>query len=149
MRNISDKQKVVYCIYYFFKHLLMKKLTKAVIAGVVGFAPLLAFAAANNIADLIIQINAVVNTVVPFIVGLAVLIIIWGVFNYVAGAGDEEKRAEAKQYIIWGIIGVVVMLSIWGLVAVLEGSFDLKKTPLPSTDLPSFGGGTVLRPTSE
>ena len=92
----------------------------------------------DNIADLINQINNVINAIIPFLVGLAVLVIIWGVFNYIAGAGDEEKRAQAKQYIVWGVVGVFIMLSIWGLVNVLVNSFDLKKTPLPTEKLPSF-----------
>ena len=92
----------------------------------------------DNIADLINQINNVINAIIPFLVGLAVLVIIWGVFNYIAGAGDEEKRAQAKQYIVWGVVGVFIMLSIWGLVNVLVNSFDLKKTPLPASKLPSF-----------
>ena len=110
--------------------------------------PVFAFAANDNtndnIADLINQINAVINTIIPFLVGLAVLIIIWGVFNYISGAGDEEKRAQAKQYIVWGVVGVFIMLSIWGLVNVLVNSFDLKKTGYEASDvgtsIPGFGG---------
>ncbi|MDO8619856.1 MAG: pilin [bacterium] len=107
--------------------------------------PVVAFAAggeveSDNLVDLINQINAVINAIIPFLVGLAVLIIIWGVFNYISGAGDEEKRAQAKQYIVWGVVGVFIMLSIWGLVNVLVNSFDLKKTPLSEEKLPSFGG---------
>lgn len=93
----------------------------------------------DNLADLFNQINAVINAIIPFLVGLAVLVIIWGVFNYISGAGDEEKRAQAKQYIVWGVVGVFIMLSIWGLVNVLVNSFDLKKTPLDEEKLPSFG----------
>lgn len=100
----------------------------------------------DNIADLINQINAVINTIIPFLVGLAVLIIIWGVFNYISGAGDEEKRAQAKQYIVWGVVGVFIMLSIWGLVNVLVNSFDLKKTGYEAGNksLPAFGGVAPL-----
>ncbi len=100
----------------------------------------------DNLADLIGQINAVINTIIPFLVGLAVLVIIWGVFNYIAGAGDEEKRAEAKTYIVWGVVGVFIMLSIWGLVNVLVNSFALRKGPLNSAQLPDFGTGKELTP---
>ena len=125
----------------------MKKFAIAASAYLLPFA---AFADTtnDNIANLIGQINAVINTIIPFLVGLAVLIIIWGVFNYISGAGDEEKRAQAKQYIVWGVVGVFIMLSIWGLVNVLVNSFDLKKTGYTTTDvgttLPAFGGTDVL-----
>ncbi len=114
--------------------------TSAYLLPVVAFAAGTPATESDNLVDLINQINAVINAIIPFLVGIAVLIIIWGVFNYIAGAGDEEKRAQAKQYIVWGVVGVFIMLSIWGLVNVLVNSFDLKKTPLPEEKLPSFGG---------
>src|SRR3989338_9456 len=122
---------------------------KFVITASAFLLPLAAFADTadtDNVVDLIEQINAVINAVIPFLVGLAVLIIIWGVFNYIAGAGDEEKRAQAKQYIVWGVVGVFIMLSIWGLVNVLVNSFHLRKGTLDSGDLPGFGGGGPLAP---
>ncbi|MEK7170423.1 MAG: pilin [Patescibacteria group bacterium] len=114
--------------------------TSAYLLPFVAFAADAGNAEDDNLANLIAQINAVINTIVPFLVGLAVLIIIWGVFNYISGAGDEEKRAQAKQYIVWGVVGVFIMLSVWGLVNVLVNSFDLKKTPLEESKLPNFGG---------
>src|SRR3989344_8184898 len=101
---------------------------KFAIATATYLAPFIAFASSDAEDDtlqaLVNQINAVINTIVPFLVGFAVLIIIWGVFNYISGAGDEEKRAQAKQYIVWGVVGVFIMLSVWGLVNVLVNSFD-------------------------
>lgn len=94
----------------------------------------------DNLVDLLNQINAVINAIIPFLVGIAVLVIIWGVFQYISGAGDEEKRGEARKFIMYGVIGVFLMLSIWGFVNVLANSFDLKKTPLPEGSLPNFGG---------
>lgn len=124
---------------------------KFALAASVYLLPLAAFAVttadvgSDNIADLINQLNTVINTIIPFLVGLAVLIVIWGVFNYISGAGDEEKRAQAKQYIVWGVVGVFIMLSIWGLVNVLVNSFALRKGPLDNEQLPKFDdAGTQL-----
>ena len=88
----------------------------------------------DNLANLIAQIDAVINTIVPFLVGLAVFLVIWGVFGYISHSAEEEKRAEARQFIIWGVIFIFCMLSIWGLVNILNNSFNLKKTPI---DVPS------------
>ena len=100
----------------------------------------------DNIADLLGQVNTFINTIIPFLVGLAVLVIIWGVFNYIVGAGDEEKRAQAKTYVVWGVIGVFIMLSVWGLVNVLVNSFALRKGPLDPAQLPKFGQGQGVAP---
>ena|SRR3989338_10218543 len=79
----------------------------------------------DTYTDLLTRLNGIINLIVPVILGLAVLVIIWGVFNYIVGAGDEEKRAQAKTYIIWGVIGIFIMLSVWGLVNILVNTFDL------------------------
>ncbi len=108
---------------------------KFAIAASAYLLPVAVFAQATGptegvgIYGVINQVNGIINVIIPFLVGLAVLIIIWGVFNYISGAGDEEKRAQAKQYIIWGVIGVFIMLSVWGLVSILTNSFSLDVTP--------------------
>ena len=108
----------------------MKKSAKVGLAAVAALSPLLAFAAeVGDFFDLVGVLNNIVDTLLPFVVGLAVLVILWGVFNYIAGAGDEEKRAQAKQYVIWGIIGLFVMVSVWGLVNILAGTFELNEEP--------------------
>jgi len=120
---------------------MMKTFAKA--AAVLAFAlpPVFAFATnkISSIEGLIGKLSTLVAAVIPLIMALAVLVIIWGLFNYIAGAGDEEKRAQAKQYIIWGIIGLFVMVSIWGLVNVLRGSFKFDEAPPASVKVPVGG----------
>ncbi len=90
------------------------------------FAQIGAAGGAGNIetvSQLISRVQSVVNLIIPFIVGLAVLVIIYGIFTFISSAGDEEKRATAKQFIIWGIIGVFIMISVWGLISILVNSF--------------------------
>lgn len=117
---------------------MMKTFAKAAAVLAIATLPVFAFATGqiNSLEGLISKLSALVAAVIPFIMALAVLIIMWGLFNYIAGAGDEEKRAQAKQYIIWGIIGLFVMVSIWGLVNVLKGSFDFKDNPPPAPAVP-------------
>lgn len=119
----------------------MKKLKQFGLTAAAYLLPVVALAQVEEIGDLpelFNTINRLINTFIPFLVGLAVLIIIWGVFNYIAGAGDEEKRAQAKQYVVWGVVGVFIMLSIWGLVSILANTFALRKDPLPLTEYPGF-----------
>lgn len=96
--------------------------------------PVLAFAQANqpvtNISGLLNRLTNIINLIIPFLVGLAVLFIIYGIVNFISSAGDEEARANAKQFIIWGIIGVFLMLSIWGLVNILVNSIPVDNAKL-------------------
>ncbi|KKU67317.1 MAG: hypothetical protein UX89_C0016G0020 [Parcubacteria group bacterium GW2011_GWA2_47_16] len=108
----------------------------------VSALPMLAFAgtvAATDAFSLLKVLQNIVDTVIPFVIGLGVLVFIYGVFNFVTSAGDEEARAGAKQLIIWGIIGIFVMVSVWGLVNILSGTFNLNKAvviPISTVPVP-------------
>ena len=82
----------------------------------------------HTIQDLLRTIRDILNSAIPFIVGLAIFVIIWGIFNYIAHGAEEEKRAEGKKFILFGIIGVFIMLSVWGLVNILLSTFTLENT---------------------
>ena len=83
------------------------------------------FAAVTDVPQLLTRIEGILNAIIPFIIGLAVFTILWGIFIYITKAGEEEKRTEAKLYIVWGIIAVFCMFSIWGFVNILVNSFGL------------------------
>jgi uncharacterized membrane protein YidH (DUF202 family) len=82
----------------------------------------------TTIGQVLNRLQSVINLIIPFIVGLAVLVIIYGIFGFITSAGDEEARANAKQFIIWGVIGVFLMVSVWGLVTILVNSFGTSDT---------------------
>lgn len=60
-----------------------------------------------------------INRVIPFLIGVAFVLVLVGIFKYVAASGDNEKIAEGRRVIIWGVLILFVMLSFWGLVTVV------------------------------
>ena len=91
----------------------MKKLLASVSLVVLPVVALAQDASAGGIIGFLGVLQNIVNAIIPFIIGLAVLVFIYGIFNFVTSAGDEEARAGAKQLIIWGVIGIFVMVSVW------------------------------------
>lgn len=72
------------------------------------------------------------NSVIPFIFALAVLMFLWGAVNFlILHADDEEKRAQGRMFMIWGIIALVVMISVWGLVKIVGSTFGVETNFLP------------------
>lgn len=61
------------------------------------------------------RVRGVLDTLIPFIIGLAVFVILLGIFTYITHAAEEEKRAEAKRFIVWGIVGVFLCSRSGGL----------------------------------
>ena len=106
-----------------------KRLVSGLSSLVALFLPLAAFATTPvTIPVFLGRVRGILDALIPFIIGLAVFVIIWGIFNYVVHAAEEEKRAEARSYIVWGIVGVFFMISIWGFVVILINTFGVGST---------------------
>lgn len=89
-----------------------------------------------TIVGLLARARVALDALIPFIIGLAVFVILWGIFLYVTKAAEEEKRSEGRLYIVWGIVAVFSMLSLWGFVNILVNTFDLKTT-LDKSSIPT------------
>ena len=72
-------------------------------------------------------IIGIINTIiVPLIFALAFAVFIWGILNYFIFSGaDEGKRAEGRQFALWGILGIVIFFSVWGLVNLLLSTLGI------------------------
>ena len=107
-------------------------------------------ASGGGIIGLVRQLAKIFNVIVPFLIGLAVFLIIYGILRHIASADDEEKRTEARNFILWGIVGVFIMVSVWGLVNILIKTFNLDNSNAVVTDI--YGKpvdvSTLTRPTT-
>jgi len=107
--------------------------------GIYAF-PFVALAQTTDIPGLIGVLQGILNTLVPFIIGLAFIWFIWGVFRYVTAEGPENKE-KARDIIIFGLLGLFVIVSVWGLVNVLTGSFGIETGgTLEQRDIPGVPG---------
>ena len=78
--------------------------------------------------DVLCYATRIINdSIIPLMFALAVLYFVWGVVQFVImGAGEEAKRTQGKQHMIWGIVALAVMLGIWSLVGILGGTFGIE-----------------------
>ena len=108
----------------------MKKLGVSFFTLFSGFLPVMAFAAVDaNFGEIGSYFTSattfVNNTLIPLMFAVALLFFLWGVFKYfIQGGGDEEKRADGTQLMIYAIIGFVLMISIWGIVNIIAGGLS-------------------------
>ncbi len=72
-------------------------------------------------------ITTIFNGIVVFLIGLAFIVFLWGVYKYVTTASLDGKEG-ARATIIYGLIGLFVMLAAWGLVNILLGTFGFTPT---------------------
>lgn len=101
-----------------------------------ALAPSVALAA--TVDSVLDKTGNLIGTATPIIVALALLYFFWGLARYILNSGDEEKKAEGRNIMIWGIIALFVMISVWGLVNILANTFsvnDGSRIDIPSVTL--------------
>lgn len=106
------------------------KLTPLVIEGQ---ATTCSLAGNPTFQDVLCYITKIINnTVIPLMFALATAMFIWGVINFfIINADEESKKAQGRQFMIWGVIALAVMLSVWGLVGILSSTFGFDGSVLP------------------
>ncbi|MDE1919743.1 MAG: hypothetical protein KGH56_03565 [Patescibacteria group bacterium] len=73
-------------------------------------------------------VGALNTAVVPVLFALALASFVWGVVSYFfLHGGDETKRAEGRQFILWGVLGMVVLFSVWGFVRLLLSTLGIAR----------------------
>jgi hypothetical protein len=84
----------------------------------------------------------ILNQFAVMLIGVAVFIIIWGLFRYIVkiGQGDTEGGREGLRFVTYGVIGVFIMISFWGFVNLIRNTFYLN-SPTTSLGAPSSTGG--------
>ncbi len=123
----------------------MKKIGSSMLASLTAFLPMVAFAAQANFGEVggfIGTIMAFINsTLIPLVFALALLMFIWGMFQFfIMGGSDEGSQEKGKSLMLYAIAGFVLMVSIWGIVNMLanglgfSGNESLQHIPnVPTT----------------
>jgi hypothetical protein len=126
----------------------MKKLIQIGIVGVATFAPFMALADTVNtnnggVKNALNLIGDLISTATPIVVALALLGFFWGLAMYIFSAGDEKKRSQGRNIMIWGILALFIMLSVFGIIATLQSTLGLTQTqtiPIPTVSPDSVTG---------
>ena len=90
--------------------------------------------------------DAILFPLIVLLMGLALLIFLWGAFQYVLKSGSEEGRETGRRHLMWGIIGMLIMLSAYALLEIAAGTFDLQNELNTSIEKDRSGGDFTNNP---
>lgn len=63
------------------------------------------------------------GSIVPLLIGVALVVFLWGIVKFIASSDNPEKRNEGIKTMTYGIIGLFVIVAVWGLVAIITSLF--------------------------
>ena len=101
--------------------------------------------AATNVQGLGSNIASILTTIGTILIAVAFVVFLWGIVQYILAGADEEKRATARNLIIYGIIGLFVMIAVWGVVYLLANVLGVTVGGAPGAgQLPGAPGDTSV-----
>lgn len=81
------------------------------------------------------KVDAVIlNPILTLGFAVAMLVFLWGIFEFVRNPADAENRKKGQRNIMWGLVGLVIMFSVSGIVKIILGTFGIPVPVFP------FGG---------
>ncbi len=72
--------------------------------------------------------DLLVRRILPLIIGVMVVFLVWGGYQYIMSAGDQAKVKQARDTILYSIIAMIIALSALTIVTVLNNLL-LQTTP--------------------
>lgn len=110
----------------------MKNIKYLALSSTLAFLPMIAGAAdagfGDGLDDFLGEILTFINTVlIPFILGIAFLLFVWGMFQFfIAGGANEEAKEKGKSLLVYAILGFVIIIVFWGIINLLAGATGLE-----------------------
>ena len=69
--------------------------------------------------------QAILFPLITLLMTIALVVFLYGCFEFIMNAGDPAARAKGRQHILWGIIGMLVMVSALAILEIAAGTFGL------------------------
>jgi hypothetical protein len=70
------------------------------------------------------ELATVIGMLIPVLIASAFAFFVWGLVTFLYHSGDEARRIEGKNKIIWGLLALFSLIAIWGIVELLQRMFD-------------------------
>jgi uncharacterized membrane protein YbhN (UPF0104 family) len=92
---------------------------------------MIAYAAAADVArGFLDKLNdVIIYPLITFLMAVALIVFLYGCFEFIMHAGDQAARSKGKQHILWGLVGFVVMVSAYAILSIAVGTIGVQ---LPS-----------------
>ncbi len=86
-----------------------------------------AVGARSEALSFVTKVNDIILTpLILFLLSLALILFLYGLFEYLVKADSDEGRETGKRHILWGFIGLVVMTSAFAILKIAVATFGLE-----------------------
>jgi uncharacterized membrane protein YidH (DUF202 family) len=72
----------------------------------------------------------ILNPLILLIFALALVYFLYGMFEFISNADNEEKRSIGKNHMLWGIIGLTIMVGVWFILGVVLRTINVPESQI-------------------
>ena len=76
----------------------------------------------------------ILNSLIPLLIALAVVVFFWGLVQYVLKSGGEGG-GNGRSIMIAGLVALFVMVSVWGIVRLAQNTLGVSGGQAPEVPL--------------
>lgn len=67
----------------------------------------------------------ILNPIILLMFSVALVVFLWGIFQFVRQADNPKAREEGQKNMLWGIVGMFVMFGVYGILNVVLSSIGV------------------------
>lgn len=83
--------------------------------------------ASESLDQFIFNVNRmIINPLIILLFALALVLFLFGVFEFISNQDNEEKKTKGKSHMIWGVIGITIMLGVFTLMGIIINTFGIE-----------------------
>ncbi|MFZ3020335.1 MAG: hypothetical protein WA051_02350 [Minisyncoccia bacterium] len=68
---------------------------------------------------------AILNPIITLGFAIAMLVFLWGIFEFVRNPADVENRKKGQKNILWGLVGLTIMFGVSGIIRIIAATFGI------------------------
>lgn len=69
--------------------------------------------------------DAILYPLITLMMTVALVVFLYGCFEFIANAGNDSARSAGKKHILWGIVGMVIMVSAYAILTIATSTFGI------------------------
>ncbi len=69
--------------------------------------------------------QVIINPIIMLLFAVAVLVFLYGVFQYVRNSDSEDGRLEGQRHMLSGVFGLFIMISVFGIINLILNSIGV------------------------
>ena len=85
----------------------------------------------------------IVNPLIIFLFAIAIVYFLYGLFQFIGNANNDEKKTTGKSHMIWGIVGLTIMMGVWSILNIVLNTIGINHNQINPV-IQSLGASGML-----